>query len=216
MAAPRLWSFRASPFAGKVRVAFAEKGMEFELVDIHPAKRPARLSELNPLGRVPTLELDDGRALRESAAILEWIEETHPDPPLWPADPAERARARAWARFLDDNVLANFVLGMRKMAFGRADGDPEDIVERMHARMGRQWGRVEAALGEREGPWMCGEQFTYTDVAGMPAAVRLPEWAPHLVPDSSQHPRVGAWLAALRERPSAFAVDQAAPERVEA
>src|SRR3954451_4975128 len=107
---PRLWTFMTSPFAGKARAAFAEKGVDVELVEIHPGRRPPRLKELNPLGRVPVLEVD-GVAIRESAVVCEWLEETHPDPPLWPADPQLRAWARGWGRYIDDVPAASFFLG---------------------------------------------------------------------------------------------------------
>src|SRR5271170_5826844 len=97
---PRLWTFRTSPNAGKVRAAFAEKGVEVELVEVHPARRPLRLRELNPLNRVPVLEVD-GVAIRESSVILEWIDETHPQPPMWPDDVDRRGLARAWERYID-------------------------------------------------------------------------------------------------------------------
>jgi glutathione S-transferase len=204
---PRLWSFAASPFAGKARVALAEKGIEYDLLEIHPAKRPARLKELNPLGRVPVLELAEGPALRESSVICEYLEEVYPDPPLWPADPAERAWARGWARYVDDGAAVNFFLGMRKLAFGKDPEDPEDITEQLHARVPRQWGRLEDALGVHEGPWLCGEQFTYADIAGMAVAVRIPQWKPELAPDPETTPRVAAWFEALRARPSAAEID---------
>jgi glutathione S-transferase len=215
MTAPlRLWTFRTSPMAGKARAAFAEKGLEVELMEVHPARRPARLRELNPLNRVPVLEVD-GHAIRESAVILEWLEDVHPEPAMWPDDPARRAEARAWARYIDDSLLSNFFLAMRKLAFGRDEGDPEDIVERMHARVPRQWPRLEAALSASGGPWLMGESFTYADLTAMPLAVRLPEWAPQLAPDPHEFPLVAAWLQALRERPSAAAIDAAGAERLE-
>ena len=52
---------------------------------------------MNPQGLVPALELDDGTVLTQSLAIIEWLEETRPNPPLLPADPLEKARARAFA-----------------------------------------------------------------------------------------------------------------------
>lgn len=209
MTPPRLWSWRMSPFAGKARAAFAEKGVDFELLEIHPRDRPQRLRELNPLNRIPVLELSDGTAIRESTAICEWLEDTHPDPPLWPADLARRGWARGWAKWLDETVTIDFFLGMRKQAFGKDEDDPDDIVERMHGRLAKQWPLLEAALGEHEGPWLCGEQFTYADLFGMPVAARLPEWAAHLLPDEAQFPRVAAWLQALRARPSISAIDRA-------
>ena len=109
MPTPRLWSWNLSPFAGKVRVAFAEKGVPLDLIEIDPRHRPPRLRELNPTNRVPVLELD-GTAVRESTAICEWLEDTHPEPPLWPADPLRRAAARGLLRWVDDELTVNFFL----------------------------------------------------------------------------------------------------------
>lgn len=204
--APRLWTWQLSPFAGKVRIALAEKGVEVELIEVHPVKRPERLRELNPTNRVPVLEVD-GHALRESSVICEWIEETHPDPPLWPADPALRGWARGWARYIDDELAVNYFLGMRKQAFGKDEHDPEDIVARLHGRLARRFETIERTLGAHDGPWLCGEQLTLADLAGMALAVRLATWSPELQPDPDATPRVAAWMRALRERPSAAAVD---------
>ncbi len=210
----RLWTFKLSPFAGKARAAFAEKGVPVELAEIHPGKRAARFLALTDPGRVPVLEFTDGRApIRESSIICEWLEETHPEPPLWPAEASVRAWARGWAKWIDDLLVANFFLGMRKLAFGKADGDPDDVVDRLHRQLAKHWPALEGALGEHPGPWLCGEQLTYAELSGMPLAVRLPAWAPHLVPDAETYPAVTAWLEALRSRPSASAIDDEA-ERI--
>lgn len=208
MSSPRLWSWNLSPFAGKVRVAFAEKGVDVDLLEIHPVKRPPRLRELNPTGRVPVLEVGDV-AIRESSAICEWLEDTHPEPSLWPADPTERAAARGLLRWVDDELSTNFFLSMRKQAFGKDKTDPEDIVERLQARLVRRWDTLEALLGATDGPWlMGGDEPTLTDLAAIPLAVRLPQWKPELQPDPDAHPRACAWLEALRSRPSAVEVDR--------
>lgn len=211
---PVLWTFKTSPFAGKARAAFAEKGVEVRLAEIHPTKRPQRFLALTAPGRVPVLEPGDGGPpIRESSIICEWLEETHPDPPMWPADPALRGWARGQAKFIDDLLVANFFLGMRKLAFGKSETDPEDVVDRLHRQLAKHWPALEASLGEHEGPWLCGEQLTYADLSGLPLAVRLPEWRADLLPDAAAHPRTAAWLDALRARPSAAAIDQGA-ERV--
>ncbi len=210
-AAARLWSWQLSPFAGKVRAAFAEKGLAVELAEIHPVQRPARLRELNPLAKVPTLELADGSALRESSVICEWLEEVHPEPPLWPADPALRGWARGTVVWLDAELLVPFFLGFRKAAWP-APEDPDDIVERLHGRLARRWGMLEDQLGAHDGRWLCGEQLTYADLSGLPLAVRLPAWGPQLAPDAAAFPRTTAWLEALRARPSAAAIDARGPE----
>lgn len=206
MTPPRLWTFRTSPFAGKVRVAFAEKGVEVALVEIHPARRPERLRQLNPSNRVPVLEVGDV-PIRESSVICEWLEETHPEPPLWPADPTLRGWARGWGRYIDDTITTDFFTGMRKLAFGRADDDPEDVVERHLGRLAPRWPALEQALGRHPGPWLAGEDYSHADLAAMAVAVRLPEWNPPLLPDADEHPRIAVWFEALRARPSAAAID---------
>lgn len=208
MSRPRLWGFRLSPYTGKARAAFLEKGVEVDLVEIHPARRPPRLRELNPVGRVPVLELGDDLALRESSVICEWLEDRYPDPPLWPADPDTRAWARGWARYVDDVTVASFFLGMNKLAFGLAQDDPPDMVEKLHRRVPKSWPVLEQALVVHDGPWLAGEQFTYADLSAMPLAVRIPEWVPALGPDPDTAPRAAAWLEALRRRPSVVAIDQ--------
>ena len=213
----RLWTFRTSPFSGRVRAVLQEKGLEAEMIEVHPArdKRPARLRELNPLNRVPVLELPDGTVLRESMTICEWLEETHPEPPLWPADPALKAWLRGWVLYLDNEILGTYFLGMRKFAFGKDPGDPEDITQRLHARTARSFAFVERALAEHDGPWLAGEMFTLADMAALPFAVRVAEWTPQLATDVPDAPLTQAWLEALRARPSAAAIDTKG-ERAEA
>lgn len=203
---PRLWSFRTSPYSGKVRAAFIEKDVPLELVEIHAARRPPRLKELSHVGRVPVLELPGG-AIRESSLICEWLEEEHPEPPLWPTDPVLRGWARGQQMWIDTTIVADYFLGMRKWAYGKAPEDPDDIVEQLHGRLPRRWVILEEALGTHEGPWIAGEQFTYADLSGTAPAVRLQEWTAHLLPDPGEFPRITAWMKALRERPSAAGID---------
>jgi len=88
----------------KVRLCLAEKGLEWAGHIVRLGKfehlTPEYLA-LNPNGVVPTL-LDDGRPVVESTVICEYLEELHPEPPLAPADPYQRARMRAWLRFIDE------------------------------------------------------------------------------------------------------------------
>jgi glutathione S-transferase len=207
MPAPRMWSWQLSPFAGKARIAFAEKGVEVELLEIHPRKRPARLRALNPSNRVPVLEVGDV-AISESTAICEWLEETRPEPSLWPRDATARAHARGLLRWVDDELTLNFFLSMRKEAFGLAPGDPPEIITTMRERLLRRWPIVEAMLDRADGPWFLGgEEPTLVDLAAIPLAVRLPEWKPELAPAADDFPRTGAWFEALRARPSAAEVN---------
>jgi len=208
MQTPRLWSWNLSPFAGKARIAFAEKGVQCELLEIDPRDRPARLRELNPTGRVPVLEVD-GIAIRESTAICEWLEDTHPEPSLWPADSARRAAARGMLRFVDDELTRNFFLSLRKEAFGLDRTDHPDVVTHLREALGRRWSVVEGLLGRSGSGWlMGGEEPTLVDLAAIPLAVRLPQWKPDVAPSPDAHPASAAWLESLRARPSAAEVDR--------
>jgi glutathione S-transferase len=207
MTIPRLWSWSLSPFAGKVRVAFAEKGVAVELLEIDPRQRPARLRALNPTNRVPVLEVGEV-AIRESSAICDWLQDTHPEPSLWPSDPAARAAARGLLRFVDDELTTNFFLSMRKEAFGLDPTDHPDTVATLRQRLVRRWDTAEVLLARSGGPWLIpGDTPTLADLAAIPLAVRLPTWKPELAPaETLTH--TAAWLQRLRDRPSAAEVDR--------
>ena len=92
-----LYHYWRSSASWRVRWALAIKGVAFEPVGVDLVANAQLAPEhqaRNPLGRVPTLVLADGRALAESVAILEWLEETIPAPALYPKDPWRRARTR--------------------------------------------------------------------------------------------------------------------------
>ena len=103
------------PYCARVRIVLAEKGIEHERVEVDLANRPQWLLDLNPpRGRVPVLD-----GLPESNVIMELLEETHPEPPLLPADAAARAQARLLVHRFDAN------LGDDYYAFRR--GDPNEL-----------------------------------------------------------------------------------------
>jgi maleylacetoacetate isomerase len=96
----KLYGFSRSSAAFRVRIALNLKGLDYDNAFIHLRRRdqeqPAFLA-VNPQGLVPALETDDGHTLIQSQAIIEYLDECHPDPPLLPRDPADRARVRALA-----------------------------------------------------------------------------------------------------------------------
>ena len=96
----RLHGYFRSTAAWRVRIALNLKGLRADHVFHHLRRGEQRAPDylrLNPQGLVPALELDDGAVLTQSVAICEWLEETHPAPPLLPADALGRARVRAFA-----------------------------------------------------------------------------------------------------------------------
>jgi len=96
----KLYTYFRSSAAFRVRIALNLKGLSYEPRYIHLAKgehRKPEYSRVNAQALLPTLELEDGTRLNQSLAIIEYLEEKHPRPPLLPADPVGRARVRSLA-----------------------------------------------------------------------------------------------------------------------
>jgi maleylacetoacetate isomerase len=96
----KLYDYFRSSAAYRVRIALNVKGLAPERAFVHlrrGAQRDDDYLALNPQGLVPSLVTDGGEVLTQSLAIIEWLDETHPAPPLLPSDPAGRARVRSLA-----------------------------------------------------------------------------------------------------------------------
>ena len=88
----KLYDYGTAPNPRKVRIFLAEKGVEYELIQVDMTKREHKSPEflkMNPSGKVPVLELNDGRYLSESIAICRYLEGVYPQPNLFGVDPFE-------------------------------------------------------------------------------------------------------------------------------
>lgn len=175
-----LYSAARCPYAARARIVLAEKGVEFEVVEIDLAARPAWLYEKNPAGRVPVLE-EDGRPLPESVVIMEFLDERYPEPALLPADPADRAHVRLLI-CRDDEFTDPYY------AFRRGEGFEElDTALR----------RFDATLTEQ--PYLAGAEYSLADIAFVPWVLRARDM---LGVDFEPYPALAAWLTRLEERPA--------------
>ena len=101
----KLYSYFRSSAAYRVRIALNLKGLAYDMVSIHLTKEGGRQSSpeyraINPQMRVPSLELADGTVLIQSLAIINYLDEMHPEPRLLPPDPIARAQARGIAEII--------------------------------------------------------------------------------------------------------------------
>jgi glutathione S-transferase len=180
-----LYDAARCPYCARVRIVLEEKGVEVETVEIDLQDRPAWLYQKNPSGRVPVIE-EDGRPLPESAVIMEFLEERYPDPPLLPADPADRAFARL-VIFRDEDLTDPYYALRRG-----EDGAGEWLDEAL--------GRLDAALGGR--PYLGGSEYGLADIAYVPWILRARDM---LGVDLSRFDRLSGWLGRLLHRPAVTA-----------
>ncbi len=199
----RIYDFPFAPNPTKLRVYLAEKGLEIPRVVVNllqgEQRAPAFLAK-NPLGGLPVLELDDGTTLRESLAIIEYLEELHPEPPMIGTHPLERARVRALERTADFGVLvrvARIVHNTRSPLPGVKE-TPE-IAEEARRSLPGTLAYLDAQIGTR--PFVAGERPTIADCT-LYAGLRFAELARVEVDPENRFGNLARWWAAFSGRPS--------------
>ena len=202
--------FRSSS-SYRCRIAFNLKGVAYDFVPVHLLKdggqhKTAEYKALNPQGLLPTLEVD-GLVLTQSPAILEWLEETHPEPRLLPADAGERAAVRAFCNVIACEIhpLQNLrTLQYLETNYGQGLEGKEAWCQRW---IGDGLAACEALLAQRPHT-----RFAFGDAPGMAEVYLIPQMfsAQRFKVDTSAMPRLNAIAAACAELP-AFA--EAHPSR---
>lgn len=163
----RLHNFFRSSTSTRVRVALNLKGLAYDYVPYVLRDGQTRTPEYlakNPQGLVPTLEREDGSYLTQSMAIMEWLEETHPTPPLLPADAEGRARVRALSQLIacDVHPLNNLrVLQYLQHTFGANDAVQKDWFTHW---LTLSFDALEAQLACNAAPFCHGETPTMADI----------------------------------------------------
>ncbi len=173
------------PYCARVRIVLAEKDVEYETVMIDLSDRPAWMYEKNATGRVPVVE-EDGWLLPESAVIMEYLEERYPEPPLLPADPADRAFARVWLFRHSDFTDPYY-------AFRRGE-------EGAQAAFETQLAKLDAELRIR--PWLGGHEYGLADIAYVPWVLRARDM---LGVSLEPYLALADWLDRLLVRPAVAA-----------
>jgi glutathione S-transferase len=201
----KLYDFIGAPNPKRVRVYLAEKGLQIPMQQVNLLAGENRTPEFlakNPMGGLPVLELDDGTYLPESLAIIEYLEELNPTPPMIGTTPAERARVRALERIAELGVLARvaaifqnthpFFAGRLKQLPEAADNARKMLTGTLRV--------LDAEVGRR--PFVAGPKPTIADCT-LFAAFNFAEFAGEAIDPACSN--LVRWYAAFKERPSAQA-----------
>ncbi|WP_375588257.1 glutathione S-transferase [Hoeflea alexandrii] len=202
----KLYDGGRAPNPRRVTVFLAEKGIEVEKVPVDMGQlghKSEAVTRLNPLQRLPVLELDDGTAISETVAICRYFEELHPEPPLMGTDAKDKAIVEMWNRRVELIFLGAVANAFRHTHPAMKEWEVPQLPE---------WGEVnrpkalkflemlDTELADRE--FIAGDRYTIADITGMigmdfmkPAKIERPE---HLS-------NVMRWYQAVSSRPSAKA-----------
>jgi maleylacetoacetate isomerase len=181
----KLYTYFRSSAAFRVRIALNLKGLAYEPVFVHLAKgehRAAAYAKVNPQALLPTLELDDGTRLTQSLAIIEYLDEKHPQKPLLPKDAQKRARVRSLSYLIASEIhpLNNLrVLQHLKRALNQS----EDQVNAWY----RHWiadglAKLEAELATSKGRFCHGDTPTMADCCLVPQIFNAKRYQSDLAP----------------------------------
>jgi maleylacetoacetate isomerase len=167
----KLYTYFRSSAAYRVRIALNLKGLAYDMVPVHLTKdggqhRRDDYRAVNPQMRVPALELADGTVLLQSLAIIEYLDETHPQPPLLPSDPLARAQVRALAQIVACDIHPLNNLAPLQYLRRQLKHEQSDIDAWYHHWVLTGFEALEALLSP--GPYAAGAQVTLADVCLVP------------------------------------------------
>lgn len=189
----RLHSYWRSSAAYRVRIALALKGIAYDYAAVNLLRdggqqHEAAYQRLNPGGRVPTLEVD-GQAIYQSMAILEWLEEAHPQVPLLPAEPFARARVRGLAQLVVSDIQPLQNMSVTGYLRDEAGWDGDRITGWLRHFIGRGMASFERALADPATGRFChGDAPTLADVCLVPQCYAARRFGV----DPADYPRIAA------------------------
>jgi maleylpyruvate isomerase len=167
----KLYTYFRSSAAYRVRIALNLKGLPYDSVPIHLVKdggrnRAPEYRALNPQMRVPALALDSGDVLVQSLAIIEYLDETHPAPPLLPKDPLARAKVRGLAQFIACDIHPLNNVGPLRYLKNQLKHEQAEIDAWYHHWILEGFAALEAML--QPSPYSFGATITLADICFVP------------------------------------------------
>jgi maleylacetoacetate isomerase len=167
----KLYSYYRSSAAYRVRIALNLKGLAYETESVHLLKdgghnRRAEFRAINPQMRLPALVASTGDVLIQSLAIIEYLDETHPNPPLLPTEPIARARTRALAQIIACDIHPLNNVGPLRYLKNQMHQEQSAIDAWYHHWVIAGFEAYEALLGSD--PYSCGSDVTIADICLVP------------------------------------------------
>lgn len=189
----------------RVRMYLAEKGLEIPRVNVEFSKMEHRTSEfrkINPMAALPVLKLEDGTYLSESYAICRYLEELHPEPPLFGATPKERAIIEMWNRRIELDV-ASYVTSFVKHQqpfFAEVLTQVPEYVGACRKDALKKFDWLDADMAGRD--YIAGNAFSVVDIT---AYARIGTGKHVGLFFTDDHPNLLRWWERIEQRPSALA-----------
>ena len=199
------------PFAHRVRLALAEKGVMYRLTEIDLRNKPREFLSISPYGKVPLLR-HGNEHISESVIINEYLDEAFPEPPLLPRDLVPRARARFWIDFASSRLFAPTA----SLLYGPHRQDRAPALQQIADAL--RFMETEALAKKRaDGAYWLGPELSLVDLTFYPWFEQLPvvdRFRDFRMPQGLD--RIAAWQATIAERPatraaakpSAFYIEQ--------
>ncbi len=194
-----------SPFVRKVMIVCTEKGVEATNENINPFAPPPEFLEISPLKRIPVLrdtDMPEPNTIPDSSAICDYLENKFPNPPLYPKDPFQRARALWYEEYADSLVAVTIGPGLffervvKKLM--KQETNEELCKKTIREKLPPILDHLEKELGDKE--YFVGDSFTIADVSVGTMFVNF-EFAGETV-DAARWPKLAAYVKRIHARPS--------------
>ncbi len=205
MSKPILHGVNASPFVRKVRVALAEKGIEYEIDPIMPIGVSDEFKLLSPLGKIPCWE-DGDFVLPDSSAIIQYLDRKHPEPRLYPEDAEALGRALWYEEYSDTKLTESVgpIFFNRVVVAKIMKGEPnQEAIQEGLAKLPEAFDYLEGELADgRE--VLAGSHFSIADLATCSPLTNLLHAGETV--DASRWPKLAAYVERHHGRPSYKAI----------
>jgi glutathione S-transferase len=208
----KLYDYKQAPNPRRVRIFMAEKGIEIETVQVNLMKLEQHsdaYKKINPLGEVPTLQLDDGCCLSQTNAICQYLEDIFPKTPLYGRNPLERAQVESQNHFIQMNgILAggeafrnaspNFK--NRALSGPHAYAQIPELAERGLVRIDNLFADLDKHFARQQ--FLVGDYFSVADITAF-CTLGLTRWVKKAIPSECIH--LQRWFDQVSSRPSSKA-----------